>query len=129
MSASVTVTAEGGLFEDPDGVVERSEREMIEALGEEAAFRIKRRLDRVLQHPTGHYRRSIGSAFHGADGSVKVHDNGVVYGPWLEGSSRRNHQTRFKGYSTFRKILQEIEEDAEQILGSEVKKLKNGLEA
>lgn len=29
---------------------------------------------------------------------------GEVWWPWLEGVSKRNHATRFKGYHTFRKI-------------------------
>jgi hypothetical protein len=40
---------------------------------------------------------------------VELHDSGVVYGPWLEGVGRRNKVSRFKGYSSFRKSLQDLE--------------------
>lgn len=43
-------------------------------------------------------------------GGFIVREN-VIYGPWLEGVSRRNMQTRFKGYSMFRR--------AAQLLGTE----------
>jgi hypothetical protein len=57
---------------------------------------------------TGHYRRSIHgdmlSSLHG-----RIHDSKVVYGPWLEGVSRRNQTTRFRGYAMFRNAKQQIE--------------------
>lgn len=58
-----------------------------------------------FQHPTGHYESQIQT-----DTSVRetttVWDGGVIYGPWLEGTSRRNETTRFKGYRSFRKVTQ-----------------------
>jgi hypothetical protein len=59
----------------------------------------------------GHYRRNI----HGEvkpDHSALITDGGVVYGPWLEGVSSRNEVTRFKGYSSFRKTAQWLEQQA-----------------
>lgn len=57
---------------------------------------------------SGHYRRSIHgdmlSSLHG-----RVHDSGVVYGPWLEGVSTRNQRSRFKGYAMFRNAYQQLE--------------------
>jgi len=59
------------------------------------------------QASTGNYRRNV----HGEVRSYfflrqqsfgRIHDSGVVYGPWLEGTSRRNNTTRFKGYRSFR---------------------------
>jgi hypothetical protein len=42
-------------------------------------------------------------------------DGGVVYGPWLEGVSSRNNSSRFKGYHTFRMVLQEMDKKSEEI--------------
>lgn len=38
-----------------------------------------------------------------------VHDNGVIYGPWLEGVGSRNYPaTRFKGYGHWRLAKQAV---------------------
>lgn len=43
----------------------------------------------------------------------KIWDQGLVYGPWLEGIGRRNYPvTRFKGYRTYRIIIQELQHRA-----------------
>ena len=49
----------------------------------------------------GNYRRNLRRNQKGLSGVI--HDNNVVYGPWLEGTSSRNQTTRFKGYASFRK--------------------------
>ncbi len=38
-----------------------------------------------------------------------AHDQGIVYGPWLEGTGSRNTTSRFKGYRMWRRAMQEIE--------------------
>lgn len=37
-----------------------------------------------------------------------IHDQGVVYGPWLEGTGSRNPTARFKGYSIYRRSVARI---------------------
>ena len=72
------------------------------------------------QASTGHYRRSIhavASHLHGI-----ITDSGVVYGPWLEGVSSRNATTRFKGYSSFRRVGQTLEKDRDKVLKAHVDK-------
>lgn len=64
-------------------------------------------------HPTGrlesHVRvRPVGSDF-------VVDDGGVVYGPWIEGVGSRNRTTRFKGYRTYRRVVQAVRDRAGQI--------------
>lgn len=45
-----------------------------------------------------------------------VHDNGVVYGPWLEGVGSRNYPvTRFKGYHHWRNAKVAVEARGPQI--------------
>lgn len=60
------------------------------------------RLRQVLQHPTGNYQAHIQTR-HLFDAAV-VYDGRVVYGPWLEGTDKRNKTTRFRGYATFRRV-------------------------
>jgi hypothetical protein len=62
-------------------------------------------LDRSIRHPTPYYEtqlvnQRVEPTLH------RVHDRGVVYGPWLEGTSSRNRTTRFRGYSSLRRARQ-----------------------
>tara|TARA_Y100000310_G_scaffold333764_2_gene411985 strand:+ start:50 stop:484 length:435 start_codon:yes stop_codon:yes gene_type:complete len=50
---------------------------------------------------TGHYRSNLSPRFGNLH--ARIDDNDVIYGPWLEGTSRRNQTTRFKGYASFRR--------------------------
>lgn len=64
---------------------------------------------RVFKQPTGNYWSNVRTdTLVGVQGTITrtVHDNGVIYGPWLEGTGSRNRTTRFKGYSTWRRGIQ-----------------------
>ena len=63
---------------------------------------------------TGHYRRSVHPVV--ADTWGRIDDGGVVYGPWLEGTSGRNRTTRFKGYSSFRRTRRWLQTQAGKVL-------------
>ncbi len=75
----------------------------------EGAMMVRENLDPVLQHPTGYYESHIRP-----DGP-RVWDGGVIYGPWLEGTGERNKTTRFKGYATFRRTAQQLQNRAVDI--------------
>lgn len=66
-----------------------------------------------LQNPTGYYESQIATDRQRDDYAVT--DSGVIYGPWLEGTSSRNQTTRFKGYSTFRRTTQTLQGKAPDI--------------
>tara|TARA_Y100000034_G_scaffold12603_1_gene13259 strand:- start:7 stop:423 length:417 start_codon:yes stop_codon:yes gene_type:complete len=70
------------------------------------------------QASTGHYRRNIHGQVQGEE--AVIHDSGVVYGPWLEGTSRRNMTTRFKGYATFRKTRDWLQGQMSRVMGGHV---------
>lgn len=78
---------------------------MTEAVLEEVAdytrFEVLMGLDATLQHPTGYYESNVTKEPRGP-GVISVNDSGVIYGPWLEGTSSRNQSTSFKGYANFR---------------------------
>lgn len=40
--------------------------------------------------------------------------SGVVWGPWLEGTSKRNTSTRFKGYHLFRDVRRQLQDGKAQ---------------
>ena len=79
-------------------------------LGQHAVNEIQTELGHVLKHPTGYYKGHIQTT-NKSDTNL-VNDGGVVYGPWLEGVGSRNSRSRFKGYSTFRRIGQKLQDEA-----------------
>lgn len=67
----------------------------------------------VFKHPTGYYEsRTVADV---RSEPFKVWDSDVIYGPWLEGTSRRNATTRFKGYHSFRKATGTIQRDVPRV--------------
>lgn len=92
----------GPLFDGRAAAAARGMTQDIEqAVAQEAEAEVQRLLASSLQHPTGRYQSSIRVERQG--GQVEVNDGGVVYGPWLAGTSSRNQTTRFKGYQTWRR--------------------------
>jgi hypothetical protein len=82
-----------------------------------AKYEVLTQLGKVLVNPTGYYESQI------ADTPVtpflhRIHDSGVVYGPWLEGISSRNQTTRFKGYHTFRIVQGRISQKSSAIIAA-----------
>lgn len=69
---------------------------------------------KVFQEPTGYYESHVEADHLGPVGWI--HDNQVVYGPWLEGVGSRNYPvTRFKGYWSFKRVAQALQDKAVQI--------------
>lgn len=101
-------------------IIRKHMRAMKDDLGKVLVARVQSRLDTVLVHPTGHYRSQIDYLINQGNGAVIVHDRGVVYGPWLEGTGSRNRTTRFKGYATFRTITQQTQNEVEALTLNEV---------
>ena len=48
---------------------------------------------------------------------------GVVWSPWLEGTSKRNDSTGFKGYGLFRKTRLQLQKMAPQVAQAELEKV------
>lgn len=105
------VDTSGPMFNrQADRVVERATERAEAAVAERGVTLVRSRLGQVLQRPTGYYASRISAVSYG--GSHLTTDRGVVYGPWLEGTSRRNQTTRFKGYRTFRIVGQQLQGQA-----------------
>jgi hypothetical protein len=105
----VTVRQTGPLFSDsaPREVIADLLDEAEEAVADRLLGFVQANLKGSLRHPTGYYQRHVGKVRHGDQ--WRVTDGGVVYGPWLEGVSRRNARTRFKGYASFRRARQQVQ--------------------
>ncbi len=75
---------------------------------------VQRRLRQVLRNPTGYFQSRVG--VERGRGGYMVTDGGVIYGHWLEGTGSRNYPvTRFRGYSTFRRVKPMVDRDANRI--------------
>jgi len=121
MQTTVTVKIHGPLLSGSAPIIlaeiaDQARREV----GNAALERVQWFLHAQIKHPTPYYETQIIQQQRG-DVDV-VHDRGIVYGPWLEGTSSRNSTTRFKGYASFRKATQAVEKIAPAIVDRVVTK-------
>lgn len=106
------VTATGPLFEGQSlRIVADMLREVDQAVGEEGVALVQRNLDENTKHPSSppFYRNHIHSYRSGSNKTL-IDDGGIVYGPWLEGVGSRNETTKFKGYRSFQRATQKLEQ-------------------
>lgn len=85
-----------------------------QAVGDEGVDRLLMEFDINFVNPTGYYASQVVTNWQKND--LSVNDSGVVYGPWLEGTSSRNQSSRFKGYASFRLVTQELQADVSAIV-------------
>jgi hypothetical protein len=104
-----------------DRAVELAERE----LAAQAYAEVMTNLDRSIKHPTPYYETQITVNQRGRE--RVVHDRGIVYGPWLEGTSERNRSTRFKGYASFRRARQTLAGKARAIVEASLRRSLRGI--
>ena len=113
--ANVTIDRSGPYF---DGRARKAitdlEREWVESVAETGNVMVRANLNAVLRHQTPYYRTRI-AAVRDDPSRWRVSDQGVIYGPWLEGVGSRNRTTRFKGYFTFRRTCQQLDRKAKLI--------------
>ena len=104
---TLTVNVDGALFNgraahELAAFVLDAKREV----GAQAYADVMTILNARIQHPTPYYETQVITQTVGND--VVTHDRGIIYGPWLEGTSSRNQSTRFKGYHAFREASQQV---------------------
>ncbi len=123
---SIQIKKSGGVVSGKAKVViSNAIEEVNEDIGQEAYNRVQQLLGASLKSPTGYYQSQIVTNVQ--SNTLEISDGGIVYGPWLEGTSSRNETTGFKGYHTFRTVMQEMEKSADKIadkaIGKAVKRL------
>ncbi|HJV15618.1 MAG TPA: hypothetical protein VJ625_17160 [Propionibacteriaceae bacterium] len=79
-------------------------------------------LDQSLVAPTPIYETKLMIERMSAE-RVVAHDQGMVYGPWLEGTSSRNQTTQFKGYKSARLATAALERRMPVVLAPYVEQL------
>jgi hypothetical protein len=106
---SVTVVGHGPLLSgNVPAVIEQYLEEVKREVAMQVVADVHYVLNRRIQHPTPYYETQLVAQQTGRDWDVN--DRGVIYGPWLEGTSWRNSATRFKGYHAFREALRESQQ-------------------
>lgn len=125
---AVQITLRGPLFQSgmPKQVIDRAIDRTISELVAEGEKRVKQQLYVGHGVRTGFYRRSIHGELLDSRHGI-IHDSKVVYGPWLEGTSRRNETTRFKGYAMFRNAVQGLQEIAPRLLNKHIRRASKEL--
>lgn len=114
LKVQVRVSATGPLG---DGTAHNAVREWIDASKKDIADYTVQQLRAVGMDKTG---RGTGRYQAGLRTTLLSYndvliDDPVIYGPWLEGTSRRNESTRFKGYQLWRRAKQQAQSKAAEI--------------
>lgn len=117
--AAPGVTYSGPMFDGSSlRIVAAMMKDIDTAMGQAGVDLVRSELDSSLQNPTGFYRSQV--EFTRNTKGATISDHGVIYGPWLEGTGSRNRTTKFKGYASFRKATQRLNQQATRIIQSTV---------
>jgi hypothetical protein len=103
------------LFDDLETLARNYHRDIVIRVGDFAVEKIQQNLDSNVKNPTPYYETQI---IHEEvrDGQRLVHDRGIVYGPWLEGTSSRNAASSFRGYHSFQRAHRSVVENLDRLL-------------
>ena len=115
----VSVSFHGPVFRSGGSAVHEAGKKAVSDIVAEGERDVKLQLRPGHGLDTGHYRRSINGE-QPKDLQGIIHDNNVVYGPWLEGVSSRNQRSRFKGYRMFRNAAERLQGFAKDAIGRRV---------
>lgn len=89
-------------------------RDAVHVVSNAAQVRAVQFMRASFKHPTPYYWTRVTTA-HPGELTDRVWDQGVVYGPWLEGVGSRNKTSRFEGYWMWRRAFQEIDAKAQHL--------------
>lgn len=118
----VVIRVDGPMFNGLAGLaMDRCIDEVAQEVSAQASAHVHTNLDRSLKNPTPYYETQI-TLDRVAPLTYLLHDRGIVYGPWLEGTGSRNRTTRFKGYASFRRAAQQTKRDAQRIADAVVRR-------
>jgi len=107
VKSRINVDVSGPLF---DGRIDSIIRDWLDETKKDVADMGVRELDAIVMdksgQSTGYYQSQITTRV------IRYNDvlitDPVIYGPWLEGASRRNDSTPFKGYHLWRRTRQRL---------------------
>jgi len=90
-----------------DRIMKKIESEMMDDLAVFGYEEIRVWMDVFFKTQTPYYATKVTWDRAGRD--RVIHDQGVIYGPWLDGSGSRNATSRFKGYPHWRRTKQYLD--------------------
>ena len=118
----VVIRVDGPMFNGlAKAAVDRCVDEVAQEVSAQASANVHMNLDRSLKNPTPYYETQI-TLDRVAPLTYLLHDRGIVYGPWLEGTGSRNRTTRFKGYASFRRAVGQTKRDAQRVADAVVRR-------
>lgn len=113
---TIEITASGPLFDGQwQPALDEWVWDAVQEVGAQALANWHHNLDQSIRHPTPYYETQLVSELAAPDVDI-VHDRGIIYGPWLEGTGSRNATTRFKGYFAQRRAAQQLEGQLDRVL-------------
>jgi hypothetical protein len=111
MTFDVKVSTRGPV---PNGtahaIVAAYREDALDEIAQQGYADVMANLNTSIRRPTPYYETQV--TWQRVAPDRLVHDRGVIYGPWLEGTGSRNRTTRFKGYASFRRAAQTLEAKA-----------------
>lgn len=110
MAIRVEASATGPLFETAvTARVETAIADIVREVTELGVQRLTSAFPTGVPVVTGNLRRNVHPTIAGP--MAQIDSGGVVYGAWIEGTSSRNESTRFKGYATYRRATQYLNDE------------------
>lgn len=116
MSVTAYVDCTGPLF---DGAAETATAELTDAIAKRGAEWARSHLAETRMDKTGRATGAFSASLRVVQRSAGYAVpapmlRGVTWGPWLEGGTKRNRDTKFKGYHPFRDTRAELENSVAQ---------------
>lgn len=103
----IDVSASGPWFDGrARAEIDQMIREAEYAVAAQTYSEVMQNLNASIKHPTPYYETQITN--ERLTVGRRVHDRGIAYGPWLEGTDPRNRTTRFPGYHSFRRAWEKM---------------------
>lgn len=118
----VDVRMTGPLFDGrADRAVDAMAREAADEVAKRGVLAVRSIVDREARQSTGRFASRV-LADRASGDRVRIHTPGLVYGPWIEGVSRRNQISSFKGHKPFRRARQELDTQAAGIAADVIRR-------
>lgn len=114
MDVKIRVEINGPVFNGhATRVVDEFLEEAKDKVGQQGLADLHFYMNAYFKDPTPYYELQVLVERQADD--VVIHDNGMVYGPWLAGVGSRNQTTSFKGYPHWRRTVSDLERKAPAI--------------
>lgn len=122
----IEVRAHGAVVDGrATGIVKEFLEEAQKEVAQQIFADLHENMNRSFKNPTPYYETQV---INEVVGNTRViHDRGIIYGHWLEGTSDRNQATSFKGYHMFRDAKRSGEARADELTEAVYKRYEGRL--